>query len=93
MSRWETLEKVPAPALTPSFGPLNGMRVLTTGGYLAMPRAAVMLGEFGAEVVYLELPGHGDNFRSFSPMIEDENGKKVSSAWAAMRRNILSVTL
>ncbi len=91
--RWETLERIPAPAMTPKFGPLTGMRVLTTGGYLALPRAAVMLGEFGAEVVYLELPGHGDNFRSFSPMIEDPNGKKVGSAWAAMRRNILSVTL
>lgn len=93
MSRWEELARVPAPALTPSFGPLNGMRVLTTGGYLAMPRAAVMLGEFGAEVIYLELPGSGDNFRTFSPFIDDGDGKRVGSAWAGMRRNILSVGL
>lgn len=93
MERWNEMKKVPAPALSPSFGPLKGMRVLTTGGYLALPRTAVMLGEFGAEVIYLELPGKGDNFRSFSPFIDDGNGKKVSSAWAAMRRNIFSVTL
>ena len=93
MNKWESMEKIPAPALSPSFGPLNGMRVLTTGSYLAMPRAAVMLGEFGAEVVYLELPGGGDNFRTFSPFIDDGNGKRVGSAWAGMRRNILSVCL
>lgn len=93
MNRWETLQRTPAPALAPAFGPLKGMRVLTTGGYLAMPRAAVMLGEFGAEVVYLELPGGGDNFRTFSPFIDDGNGKRVGSAWAGMRRNILSVGL
>jgi len=93
VKHWEIIDKLAAPAISPAFGPLSGMRVLTTGGYLAMPRAAVMLGEFGAEVVYLELPGTGDNFRSFAPMIQDDSGKKVSSAWAAMRRNILSVTL
>lgn len=82
MNRWETLQRTPAPALAPAFGPLKGMRVLTTGGYLAMPRAAVMLGEFGAEVVYLELPGGGDNFRTFPPL----STTGTESGWAAPGR-------
>lgn len=93
MKKWEDVKRVPAPALIPSFGPLSGVRVLTTGGHLAMPFAATMLADFGAEICYIERPGIGDAYRVFGPALEGKNGKKVSSAWVQDARNRLSIAL
>lgn len=73
--------------LTPGFGPLRGVRVLSCGNVIGGPYAAQLLGEMGAEVIHIERPGVGD-------MIKAEgrtNG--VYPAWAALARNRLSVTL
>lgn len=43
--------------------PLTGIRVLEIGAYISMPYAASMLSALGADVVKIERPGHGDDFR------------------------------
>ena len=93
MNRWDEIDKKPVPAFIPEFGPLKGIRVLTTGQMIAMPVAASMLADFGAEVVFLERPGIGDGTRRAFPFAENEKGEQVSTCWIQDGRNRLSVTL
>ena len=60
------LERPPTPCLVPCFGPLEGVRVVGTGVFVAQPFAATKLAEFGAEVIHVERVG-GDTFRSTAP--------------------------
>ena len=39
--------------ISPRFGPFEGMRVVGAGSLIAMPFAASMLAEFGAEVIQI----------------------------------------
>ncbi|GAA1426312.1 CaiB/BaiF CoA-transferase family protein [Agrococcus citreus] len=43
--------------------PLDGIRVLELGNYIAAPTAGRLLADFGAEVVKIERPGTGDELR------------------------------
>lgn len=78
--------------LIPEFGPFAGMRIVDSGSLIAMPFAATMLADFGAEVIHIERPGVGDTLRMLAPFAE-VNGKKVSTAWAQDARNKLSMSL
>jgi crotonobetainyl-CoA:carnitine CoA-transferase CaiB-like acyl-CoA transferase len=48
-------------------GPLEGLRILDIATIIAAPSAATLLGDYGAEVVKVELPGAGDGARGFPP--------------------------
>lgn len=78
--------------VVPEFGPLAGVRVIGAGSIVAMPHAANMMADFGAEVIHIERPNAGDTFRGLGPFAE-YNGKKVSTSWAQDARNRLSMTL
>lgn len=78
--------------LIPEYGPFSGIRVLGTGSLIAMPFAASMLAEFGAQVIQIERPKVGDNFRAFGPVIKNEHGA-AGAAWVQDARNRLSMTL
>jgi crotonobetainyl-CoA:carnitine CoA-transferase CaiB-like acyl-CoA transferase len=43
--------------------PLTGIRILELGGYISLPYATSMLSALGADVVKVEKPGTGDDFR------------------------------
>ncbi|MGD0153576.1 MAG: CoA transferase [Thermacetogeniaceae bacterium] len=92
MKSVEEMQRVSAPVLIPKFGPLEGMRVLSTGSIVAMPQAANMLADFGAEVIHVERPKIGDPYRTLAPFVQD-TGKKVSASWAQDARNRLSLSL
>ncbi len=53
------LERPATPSLIPKFGPLEGIRVVSTGVLIAQPFIGTKLGEFGAEVIHVERPGGG----------------------------------
>ena len=78
--------------IIPEYGPFAGMRVVCSGSLVAMPFAATMLADFGAEVIQIERPGVGDTLRMLAPFAE-VNGKKVSTAWAQNARNKLAMAL
>lgn len=78
--------------LVPEFGPFAGMRVITSGSLVAMPYAATLLADFGAEVIHIERPGIGDTLRALAPFAK-EGDKRVSTSWAQDGRNKLSLSL
>lgn len=51
----------------PALGPLAGIRVLELGSMYAAPTAGRMLRDFGADVVKVEDPAHGDFARQWQP--------------------------
>ncbi len=48
-------------------GPLAGIRVIDLSRILAGPLCTMNLGDMGAEVIKIELPGKGDDTRSWGP--------------------------
>jgi crotonobetainyl-CoA:carnitine CoA-transferase CaiB-like acyl-CoA transferase len=62
------LKRPPTPAVVPRFGPLEGIRVISTGIIVAQPYMATKMAEFGAEVIHVERPG-GDPYRGMAPLM------------------------
>lgn len=76
--------------------PLNNIRVLDLSRALAGPYCAMMLGDFGAEVIKVELPESGDESRSWGPpFIGKPYGPYPgeSAYYISVNRNKLSITV
>lgn len=73
----------------PPQGPLVGVRVLELGVILAGPYVARQLGDFGAEVIKVEAPGHGDTLRDWGAHRAD--GRALW--WPFQSRNKKLITL
>lgn len=67
---------------------LDGLRVLDLATLAAAPLVATYLGEFGAEVIKVEQPVHGDPIRSWG---NQRDG--VGLMWKSVSRNKRSITL
>lgn len=77
-------------------GPLDGIRILDLGRFMAAPWAAQILGDLGAEIIKIERPGTGDQFRQYGPpFLQDEDGHDTldSSYYISTNRNKKSVTV
>jgi formyl-CoA transferase len=72
--------------------PLAGLTVLDVSSFIAAPAAAVILGDFGAEVIKVEPPGAGDPHRNSwqNPNYPRSN---VNFVWQLDGRNKRSVAL
>ena len=82
------------PLLPKQFGPLQGVRILSTGSLIAQPFAAGIAAEMGAEVIQIEAPGFGDGvWRQLEFTMEDANGGTTSAGWVQTRRNSFHTTL
>jgi crotonobetainyl-CoA:carnitine CoA-transferase CaiB-like acyl-CoA transferase len=68
--------------------PLKGVRVLDLSRVLAGPFCSMTLSDLGAEIIKIEIPGRGDDTRSYPPFI---NG--VSSYYMSLNRGKKSLTL
>ena len=69
-------------------GPLTGLKVVEMGALIAGPFCTKVLAEFGADVVKLEPPGHGDALRRWRYM---KDGTSVW--WHVQSRNKRSVAV
>jgi L-carnitine CoA-transferase len=67
------------PLLPEGFGPLQGVRVISSGVFIAQPFAAGLAAELGAEVIHVERPKVGDGY--------------PPTRKAQERRNLLCVSL
>jgi L-carnitine CoA-transferase len=76
------------------FGPLQGVRIVSTGTLIAQPFAAELAAEMGAEVIQIERPGSGDaGWRTLGATLPARDGAHVATNWIQERRNVLCVTL
>jgi crotonobetainyl-CoA:carnitine CoA-transferase CaiB-like acyl-CoA transferase len=73
-------------------GPLSGIRVIDVGTRISAPFCAGLLGELGADVIKVELPGQGDFMRSMGPFVPVEDGPGYSLSWAVEGRGRRGVT-
>ena len=70
-------------------GPLSGTRVVDLTRALAGPYCSLLLGDMGADVIKIEMPGSGDETRQWGPpFVAGE-----SSYFMSVNRNKRSVTL
>ncbi len=68
---------------------LKGIRVIDIANVIAGPYCASIMSEFGADVIKIEQPVKGDNFRSMGPRSKD--GRSIR--WPSMGRNKRCITL
>jgi formyl-CoA transferase len=80
------------PAESPPANPplLQGVRVIDLTRILAGPYCTMLLGDLGADVIKIELPGRGDDTRQWGPPFT-EGGE--SAYFLAANRNKRSLTL
>ncbi|OGA43344.1 MAG: hypothetical protein A3G25_08335 [Betaproteobacteria bacterium RIFCSPLOWO2_12_FULL_63_13] len=71
--------------------PLNGIRILELGQFIAGPYAGLLLADLGAKVIKVERPGIGDPFRQFG--IPGKSAEGYSHHFTAFNRNKLSLTI
>ncbi len=69
-------------------GPLAGVRVIDLGTVFAGPFAASLLGDFGADVIKVELPRVGDTVRGIAPVVQG-----VPGPWTTLSRNKRCISL
>ena len=69
--------------------PLRGVRVLDLTRVLAGPFCTMNLADLGAEVIKIEMPGRGDDSRSFAPMMPSGD----SGYFYSVNRGKLSATI
>jgi alkylation response protein AidB-like acyl-CoA dehydrogenase len=72
--------------------PLEGIRVLEIGQYIAGPYCAMLLADQGAEVIEFERPSGGDPRRKYDPRIEGDGGH-LSGGFLSYNRDKKSVTI
>ena len=68
--------------------PLEGIRVLELGSFIAGPFCGMLLGDMGADVIKIERPMQGDQTRAMPPLVNGE-----SASFAALNRNKRSLVL
>ncbi|MDP2242281.1 MAG: CaiB/BaiF CoA-transferase family protein [Burkholderiales bacterium] len=68
--------------------PLEGIRVLELGNFIAGPFCGMLLGDMGADVIKIERPAKGDQTRAMPPLVNGE-----SASFAALNRNKRSLVL
>ena len=68
------------PTEKPSFGPLDGVKVVYAAVELACPKAADLMADWGADVIWLENTGAGDTIRDTANVKQAErrNQRSVS---------------
>ncbi len=67
---------------------LSGLRILDLGTMVAGPVAATLFGDFGAEVIKVEVPRRGDTVRDLGPFVDGQ-----CLYWSVENRNKKSITL
>ncbi len=81
------------PKTVPPPQALTGARVLDLTHYAAGPFCTKLLADYGADVVKIERPGHGDPGRRLGPFHNDLPAPESSALFQFLNQNKLGVTL
>ncbi|MDQ2928059.1 MAG: CoA transferase [Pseudomonadota bacterium] len=76
------------PRCAPRCGPLAGISIVDLSTVVAGPFASALLGDYGADVIKVEMPGSGDALRALPPHRDG-----VPLWWKVTNRNKKGVTL
>jgi len=74
--------------MTDRTGPLGGLKIIDISTVVAGPFAAGLLGDYGADVLKVEMPGAGDSLRALAP---HKDGAPLW--WKVTSRNKRGITL
>ena len=74
-------------------GPLEGIKVVELGQWVAAPGAGAILSDWGAEVVKIENPSHGDPYRGYVETRSDYPKMAVSGTFELSNRNKRGVAI
>jgi crotonobetainyl-CoA:carnitine CoA-transferase CaiB-like acyl-CoA transferase len=89
----ESATPEPEPSVDAS-GPLSGLLVVDLTRALAGPHAAMMMADLGARVIKVEVPGAGDDTRTWGPpFVTGSDGQDVATYFLSCNRNKESVAL
>ncbi|MGA7780076.1 MAG: CoA transferase [Paraburkholderia sp.] len=71
---------------------LSGIRVVDFTHFIAGPFATMMLADMGADVIKIEAPGRGDDFRQYPP-INPELGQGAPFLWSNRNKRSIAIDL
>lgn len=89
----QTAQTPQNPQSTEATGPLRGMRVVDFSHFVAGPYATQLLAELGAEVIKIENPARGDEFRHHPPAIEKLENEGPSFLWTNRNKKSIAIDL
>lgn len=72
---------------------MDGIRILDLSHTLSGPMAAMVLGDYGAEIIKIENPKLGDETRTWGPPFLEGKDEKESAYFLCLNRNKKSVTV
>jgi crotonobetainyl-CoA:carnitine CoA-transferase CaiB-like acyl-CoA transferase len=81
----------PRPADAPKA--LEGIRVVDFSHFLAGPFATMILGDMGADVIKVESPGRGDEFRHYPPVPAETPAQGAPYVWGNRNKRSLALNL
>ena len=81
----------PRPADAPKA--LEGIRVIDFSHFLAGPFATMILGDMGADVIKIESPGRGDEFRHYPPVPSETPAQGAPYVWGNRNKRSLALNL
>jgi crotonobetainyl-CoA:carnitine CoA-transferase CaiB-like acyl-CoA transferase len=72
---------------------LDGLRIIDFSHFVAGPFATMLLGELGGNVIKIEPPGHGDEFRQYPPIDADLPLQGAPFIWTNRNKRSLVLNL
>ena len=87
------MDRASAPPQRERTGPLRGMRVIDFTHFVAGPYATLLLADLGAEVIKVENPGRGDEFRHYPPASDLLDGEGAPFLWVNRNKKSVAVDL
>ncbi len=72
---------------------LEGVRVLELGHYVAAPIGTMIMADMGADVIKVESPLHGDEFRHYGPVPKETPGQGAPYMWTNRNKRSLAIDL
>lgn len=72
--------------------PLDGIRIIDFSHYIAGPFATMILASMGADVIKVESPGKGDDFRQYPP-IQETLGGGAPFSWCNRNKRGIALDL